>query len=273
MSRLNKADYLSHAEDVGVGEQIHVNHTNCSAGEDTKRRLYIRRTDDGSIVAYCHHCSQSGYYREDERRYRTLESTFGSSQTITKRSVQLPRDSQSDTGAWPPKAKVWLYRYGITDEEIKRHGIVYSNDLGRVILPVYNGGNLVGYQARQIFDDGKEKYLTQTTDPSRMVWYTSNTTSSSAVCFCEDILSAIRVGRRMSSCALLGTNLKDEVLNQIISKHDEFYIFLDDDNRQVVMSQIALKNKLELFGTVHLIKGVGKDPKECTDTELQEILG
>ena len=43
-----------------IGQQVSINHAGCSAGNDTKHRLYIKRTDRG-IVAYCHHCSESGF--------------------------------------------------------------------------------------------------------------------------------------------------------------------------------------------------------------------
>lgn len=273
MSRLRKKEFIEAAADLDIGEQIHINHADCPAGMDTKRRLYIKRTEEDGIVAYCQHCGQSGYHRENERRYRSVEKIFGGSTLSVSRNIKLPHDSSGTVGEWPARAKVWLYRYGITDEEIARYGIVYSDTVGRVLLPVYNNGSMVGYQARRVLEDESEKYLTKTSDPSRMVWYTNNTTHSNDVVFCEDILSAIRVGRRVSSCALLGINIKDEVLHSIIKNHDSFTIFLDDDNRQVILGQIALKNKLELFGSVRLIKGVGKDPKECSDTELEEILG
>ncbi len=42
------------------GETDHINHDGCPAGEDTKGRLYVTKTDNGILLAYCHHCGGKG---------------------------------------------------------------------------------------------------------------------------------------------------------------------------------------------------------------------
>lgn len=45
---------------LASGETDHINHDDCPAGEDTKGRLYVTKTDNGMLLAYCHHCGGKG---------------------------------------------------------------------------------------------------------------------------------------------------------------------------------------------------------------------
>ena len=89
---------------------------------------------------------------------------------------------------------------------------------------------------------------------------------------CEDIISGIRLGRHVSSAALLGTSISDLALNVIVREFDNFIIFMDDDNADVRMKQLVLKNRLEMFAPVRVIHTNGRDAKEHSDDELEEIL-
>ena len=54
-----------------MNEQVHINHKGCPSGEDTKHRLYIKRNAKG-LVAYCHHCTESGFAHDDSGLTVTL---------------------------------------------------------------------------------------------------------------------------------------------------------------------------------------------------------
>jgi len=56
----NKAPYDAY----NFNKEIRVSHPICEGGNpDTKKRLYIRRTADGTkLLAYCHNCGKSGVY-------------------------------------------------------------------------------------------------------------------------------------------------------------------------------------------------------------------
>lgn len=52
------------ASGAPLNATVHVNHQDCPAGVDTKRRLYATPTEDGSgVLFYCHHCQGKGIYR------------------------------------------------------------------------------------------------------------------------------------------------------------------------------------------------------------------
>lgn len=255
---------------LAIGEQIHVNHEGCEAGEDRKKRLYIKRTNDGTILYYCHHCGKSRTIRNSVSKTKRLAGTPKAAvrDWKSKRSVTTPADSESDPGKWPANARVWFYRYGITDAEIKRHGFLYSERLRRVVLPIYNNGELVSYQTRRVFnDDERPKYLSYGNKDS--VFHVEHS-DAKRLCIVEDLLSSIKVGRYINTLALRKTSLSDKELRWILEKgYNDFIIFLDDDNAQVKKQQLVLKNKLENFGKVTIIHSGGRDPKEYDDLELK----
>lgn len=266
-------EHLELGKSLSIGEQVNVNHVGCEAGEDRKKRLYIKKVENGNVLYYCHHCSQSRTVRNSVSKARSTGSyhlkSYGS--TSSKRPLTTPIDSESDTGKWPARARVWLYKYGITDAEIKRHGILYSEKLRRVILPVYNKGELVSYQTRRIWDDDdRPKYLSYGNKDS--VFHVEHR-DDGRLCIVEDILSSIKAGRYINTLALRKSSMSDNELRWIVEKgYNSFIIFLDDDNAQVKKQQLVLKNRLEVFGKVSIIHSGGSDPKEYSDEELKSWL-
>lgn len=264
---LSKEEYLPYAPDY-VG-QVHVNHVDCEAGTDTKRRLYIRRLEDGdTILAYCHHCGKSGVTSKD--KFRSLE-------TIKRLAVHtdsgppivaLPSDFEPDPRRWVPKARAWVYQYGITEDELKRYGIGYSERLRRVILPVWQDAELLGFQARKIFDDDTmPKYLTY--GKKKIIWK-NLTISDSVLVLCEDVLSAIKLCRYYSSIALLGTYLHKDYYKYLLS-FKTILIYLDNNNSEVQMQAFKLKRDISVFVPDTHIIILNKDPKCLTNEELRNL--
>ena len=58
---------------------------------------------------------------------------------ITSKGIHLPKDFSKDI---PSKAKHWLEKYNITDDEIDRFNFGWSESYQRLILPVYNDDKL-----------------------------------------------------------------------------------------------------------------------------------
>ena len=268
------------------GEKTNINHSGCPAGEDRKKRLYIERKENGNVLCYCHHCSQSCVIWDSVSKNRSFTKGYrasGSVSTVGKpnNECSLPKDSEAVVASWPPQARVWLGKYGITNAEIATHSILYSERMGRVLLPCWNDGKLVSYQARKLFpEDTGPKYLSYGDKNSV---YAVRATSAgeehsdeptiTPLVIVEDVLSAIKVGRYADALALRKSSMSDKELQWVLNQgYEEFVVFLDDDNAQVKKSQIVIKNKLEAFGSVRIIHSNGRDPKEHSDLELEEIL-
>lgn len=276
-------DFVPYGEELDNGEQIHINHETCTAGEDTRRRLYIKRTEDGrNILAYCHNCSLSGCYSVKYAAARSAtakDMVLRESDSVPFRGT-LPKGFNPNYKSWNSEQRAWLTRYGITEDEQKQYMLGVDTNTGKVILPVFRGGKLLGYQARYLGDDKDvPKYVTKTSCKP-MYWYSGDyakgTLQSSldrCLCLTEDVLSGIKCARFVPTMALLTAFMGNEqVAFALRNNFDKFIIFLDDDNRNVKLNQVKIKAKLEQIGDVKLITGVGKDPKACSNSELKRLL-
>jgi len=209
---------------LNEGEQIHINHRDCEAGTDTKRRLYIKEETNGYLF-YCHHCGKSGSYYKDKFRSLAAIKKSGSVGESSSRHVSLPTDFESDTKKWDSKARAWVYQYGITEEEIRKYGLGYSPKNGRVVLPSWEDGKLLGYQMRKIFPtDPLPKYVTYY-NKKNYVWKDLISTNSILV-LCEDVLSAIKLHRYYGSIALLGTHLHKDSYKYLLDFKGLLFILI-----------------------------------------------
>jgi len=263
-------EFVPEGEDLEYGEQIHINHQNCDAGVDTKRRLYIKRGDDNgtdAILAHCHHCGKSGYYN----------ATNAPAKPKSKRNkplgngghVALPRDFTKDWNDWPKQARIWIGVSGVGEATAHKWGIGYSKEYNRVVVPSYRNGELLGYQLRSLDKEDQPKYITYA-DEKPLYWYSGRTCPTLVIV--EDVLSAIRCSEHVDAAALLGSDINDTLYALIAEQgYENFLIFLDNDNRQVKLNQMRIKRKLDILGNTRIIKE-SKDPKCFDSTELKRIL-
>jgi allophanate hydrolase subunit 1 len=87
----------------------------------------------------------------------------------------------------------------------------------------------------------------------------------------EDILSAIKMGRYADTIALLTAHDKDEVVS-LCKGYEKVIIYLDNDNAHVRDAQERLKARIGLVNRNVVVYRGDKDPKECSDDELLQIV-
>lgn len=270
--KLNPSDFMEHAPDE-PGTQVHVDHEGCPEGIDTKKRLYIKRLPDNTVLAYCHHCGLSGYYKEKIRNiHRVAKPSVGEINVLAK-DLRLPKDVLKDETRWPITATWWLLKYGITNDEVKKHGIVYSPSIDRLLLPLYMDGDYIGWQGRSLTQNRDvPKYITQV-DSNRPDGncgsYRVGLNQDTAV-LVEDIISAIKVSRVVDSIALIGSHPTPEVINWIAKRYKNIFIWLDNDKPEVIKMQNKLHSLFRVLvpGKVKLIL-TDKDPKEYSTEEIK----
>lgn len=202
-----------------VGSNLRYNHEDCG---DKRGRLYVK-FDGGGWAWYCHNCSARGYKRAGAlsvTQTRELLLRKGTHEASVS-DVFLPSDSMPV----PNREKGWLLKYGLTEDEIKRYGICWSDRYKRIILPVYHEDKLVAYQARSVNE--QPKYLT-IHNGDRQPFITN--LSSNICVLVEDIVSAIKVGRVSCGIALLGSYVSVKLINWMQNK-DRIYIWLDYDKK------------------------------------------
>jgi 5S rRNA maturation endonuclease (ribonuclease M5) len=270
MNRLNKEDFVPFAPDPGVQERV--SHIGCPAGTDTKRRLYILTTEEGNILAHCHHCGLSGYSGVGRMSAASVRKKLSPQETdqVVVGDLGWPEDTNWAPWEWPAKAVAWLYKYHFTDNMIQTADIGYSPSQERVIVSAQaRNGRLDAYQARAL--DGREpKYLTtrraDVQHPVAWHWIDND-----IVVVCEDILSATRVSHAgFDSVALLGTFLDDHTKKELLA-YPTVLIFMDPDKAGKDAAR-KIKQSLDLVhSNVHIISSEVQ-PKELSNEKLKTLL-
>lgn len=262
---------------MSVGEQIKVNHEGCTAGLDTKKRLYIKRVPSGG-VAYCHHCNQSGFVREltaDGTKLRKwlFDKPDGDIIRVTRGARMGLQADLVWTNPEHCSPLLWLRRYHIDGQ--KENGYFQTNGKD-LVLPIADaGGRTVGNQIRSF--SGGPKYLTNyalgaACDSS---WFVVKEIDSRVLVITEDYTSAYRVFRdcNVDSVALLRTSASESLLRTIRYKdYNRIIIWLDPDEAGIKGTS-ALKTRLRFVvgthTTIHPVgKGIRVEPKEMDKTAL-----
>lgn len=280
---LNKEEFVPFAPKAR-GESVMVHH--CKKGKNNNR-LYIRRNEDGSIVAYCHHCCKRGFSTLDGIANIHSKDTIKPTTSGVK-VLKLPHDLELRLPHWPIEALKWVSKYGITTDELDINSIGYSNSWMGVVLPVFDTkGRLVCTQTRrfswshtEIARGQTKKYDTtilQGTQKSERLFIPRHRGPDlpdrpNTLVLVEDILSSIKIDRVTDAMALLGTSLPKEKYLTLGTKYDKIVIWLDNDNPQVRKSQSKIKRRLELFCPDVQIIYTERDPKEHTQKEIEAIV-
>ena len=265
------------AAKVPRGQQMNFNHEGCPAGEDNKRRLYVRHTRDGVYVAYCHHCSDKGFLPGSPLPHLIIE---GDSEEEEGRTEPFDWDKELspvyDLDLWPAEARGWIGKYGIKQVEQKRYGLAFDASTRRVAIPMHLPDQPdeppVGAQLRRIFGSPgpNPKYISV---GLRCQFISLNYPESDQIVLVEDALSAIKVGRSHNAIALLGTQLSDKLLLRLAEAFAYAHIWLDPDDAGDKGAS-SLSKRLALYLGVRHVHQVFslQQPKECNDETIQALL-
>ncbi|QDP48799.1 MAG: hypothetical protein Unbinned5081contig1000_48 [Prokaryotic dsDNA virus sp.] len=293
-NRLHPNEFLPFAP-KNKGEQVHVNHEGCPAGIDTKRRLYVKRTEDGKVLAYCHHCNGSGI-SSDTVRARCSGSDADSLLAVVRQrsgagkpQLQDVRDyrKRADKGAplsgpkvtpsgkavfdpdgWPVAARVWLNQYGIDQSKWRWY---YEPTIGRLCYTLRDvEGNAVVKCCRGI-EDVSPKYRNFKVDSTNPRQFLG--TNYETIIVTEDVVSAQRcVDAGYSSFPMLTTVVSDKDILYLTDTFKCVILMLDNDNIDVESKRNKLKSKLELLGCKVVSLVDTTDPKHYNHSELVTLL-
>jgi hypothetical protein len=280
--RIPAAEFRSHGEPLAVNEQVQINHIFCTAGEDTKRRLYIRRKED-CILAYCHNCGGYGFVSLGNKVKR-LEELVADSKEFEENGtphIALPDDMvfAGMWASWPGEARGWLMKYHVGQRDCLRWGIGYSPALHRVILPVYddNDSRLIFWQGRALSDKQHPKYISVKAVPKPLFVANRMGDRGDSVVIVEDMLSAIRVSACVDAIALLGTSADFNDLTKLIEPYKEVAVWLDPDvpgrTKTVdLCRQLNLVAPSQVFDLGNLGSGKPNQPKEMSPSAMKAFL-
>lgn len=256
---------------MGNATQVRVDH-DCGPG----RTLLVSRKPEG-WSAWCFRCGEPGFIPAPtptlSERLAALQERR-SADLAASATLTLPGPREPDPQKWPLAARVWLYKAGFSNDDILRLGWYYAPRMQRVVLPVFDAGQLMYWQARAL--DGRQpKYLNPVVGVKPVARYGEGR----VVVLTEDLLSAARVARVTEAWCLLGTSIPDRTAARIAADGRPVVFMLDPDagGAKGVAKGVRL---LRMLGCTVFVARPDRDPKyltkertlECLDASLPQHL-
>ena len=269
--RLKRSEFVPYApKDRGV--QIHIHH--CKQGHNNDR-LYIRRNEDESVVAYCHHCGKSGYSFSDNLQIRTAKEVHQQTWRHGEPSIESsnPSGQQDLRKTWDKKDRAYeryratykeqpfLIKNLINQDLIDKYEIKVIGD--RIYFPIFDQ---TGKNLKVVLGRGENpKWLVEWLSEDKT--YTPIGSGDTCV-IVEDVVSAIRVAEcGYSALPCLSSSLRESLLPQL-EKYGTIVVWLDNDNSQVLSNTLKIKNKINLINdNVWICRG--KQPKDMSDYDIK----
>jgi hypothetical protein len=239
----------------------------CKGGATGEGSLHLRR--DGRYVYYkCYRakCDYSGRVNVQNTTASERKAELGG-----KRRVYETSPLDLDEGTY----EYIIDRYSLSPEEIRRAelGITHMHTRqaqSRLYIPMFRrDGTVRGYTARDLTGEEGIKALSfkWKDDEPNLAWY--NNRKSKSLIIVEDCFSGIRASSYMNSCALLGTDLSKEKVDEIMRNgFTHAYISLDKDaTRNAIKHSIMHRTRLTLT-----VIALEKDIKDMDREELNKFM-
>ena len=268
-----------------------VNHTTCTAGEDTRQRVYFTKPAHGDgVLAYCHNCQKGN--RFPSSRYRTRPSLLTPIVPTTD-EFTVPTSLVEDITDWPRLARVQLTKYSLASMAYE-YGVRYDAHTNRLYYPILSSwfcgagsGDTKGYQLRKLQGSGP-KYTTVMRDEdvsmhTILKWAPeeeSREVPYSRGVIVEDLLSGLAIikcakWRGTDSVEVLvnyGTKVNIEAINEM-NDCESICVWLDNDNDHVVHQANTITRTASLITgrPVNVIQSLD-DPKKYTSTQIEGAL-
>ena len=263
--------WLATAKNLPAGRYVKIE---CCAADKSLRVS----NDPKGYRAYCFRCGPAGFVAHGDFSIDQLKRRRQELEWRNERVITLPKDFTTDI---PPSEAVWLYKAGVGSVVAKHYGFGYSASLRRVILPIYKDGVLQGYTARSTINE-RPKYIEKVVSPTSTIfvadpslaleWPDSGVLDAVPdVLICEDILSAVRVGRHVRTCyALLGTSATADNF-ALIPNEAKVGVWLDPDKAGSKGAKTIVRS-LSLQGYETKLIRSAKDPKFYSNREIRRLL-
>jgi hypothetical protein len=251
------------ALDLEVGQSLRAICPFCNATHENS--LAITRNEDG-LVYVCPRakCGARGLIPSrttnyDPHWYKQTQKT------------KTPKPFYYETIVLPQSLKDMFYeKYNITEQELEENGFLYSPEIDRVVMPVYNylgyevgkvarsyRENFTGTKAINYFNDGK----------SHLHYVPRNMSREGTITCVEDIPSAIRVARFGRAVSILGSYITYEHIVELGGLTKEINLALDPD---ATHKAFKMRQQYSLYFRNFNVKVLSKDPKDMSDGEIQE---
>lgn len=275
-----------------IGETVRIRHKQDAKGNlctppEKDEACAITRTEKG-WVWYCHRCYENGFKSAEYCSPTDLKAMMKAKAQAKVKAVAkitLPSDARPmgeeavpEEGI-PIAAYTWLWKYGITAEDMQDYEMYWSDLYQRVILPVRNlNSTLIGWVGREVKHLTKEarekagtvKYLLRRDTSEDRIYYRLKGSMDKTIVIVEDIISAIKVHKAMDchSLALLTTSMDTKLIRTL--RGFKVNVWLDADALAKCMQIVS---RLSQLGIATSYTHTVKDPKAYEADEIRKYIG
>lgn len=165
----------------------------------------------------------------------------------------------------------YLKNRGLTDEQILLFRIGYCASgayQGRVIVPVFQGNEIVYFVARSISQAEERRYLNPPMPKTGVTFKTFLGKAHDAV-IVEGVFDAISVSRYLPAIALLSKNPTEEQVREVSKAARNLIVMLDSD---ALSTALSVSQRLSYYAPVRTIRLAKGDPGDLSQKELYEVL-
>lgn len=258
---LDQESWLAQAQALAVGESQRVPH-DCGTGS-----CMIVEHQHDHYRAHCFRCNESGYLAIQASLSEMLAARKAVQHADEQVGVAPPMPVVTDLSEWTPQARVWLYRAGFSDRDIRDLHFYFHPTTQRVVLPVVQDNEVVYWTARAVNKGQVPKYLNPRVSADVIPKYGSG----DVIVLTEDILSAAKVGKVAEGWSMLGTKCKPCIVAAVIETGKPCIVWLDPD-------EAGIRGSLK---TLHTLRAAGvpvvrmtsdRDPKLYSSGEIRSML-
>lgn len=263
LMQIKASEFEAVAEKLRTGQRARAEH--CGMGQPM-----LVSNGRAGYAAYCFRCGGRGFIPHALSLAERI-AQFKDAEQADKEarlSLRLPEPRVVDPQQWPSHARVWLYKGGFSNDDIERLGFYYHEKMQRVVMPVYDNGRLVYWQARGFVKE-LAKYLNPSVDRTKLVAKYGG--PSRHIVLTEDILSAFKVSKVTEAWALMGTTLHDSVLADLI-RRDAVVLYMGDPDAGGDKGWVGVVGRCRAVGLPCYDVRMSADPKRLSVADIREHL-
>ena len=235
------------------------------------KSLVISHTDRG-YSCKCFRCGVSNFRPHGQRSAAEMLKHKQELLDYTAHTgvLELPKDF---TTTIPPEGAQWLLKAGISTSVTLDYTIGWSEKLGRVVMPVYDGATLVAVQSRAVYKGQTPKYWNTNARHNVMFKATPRGVPAlkDTVVITEDILSCIRVGKIIPCRSSLGTSVSKVMVTELLKTFSTVLVWYDGDEAGERGAVKARRNLLLQGAEVSVINTM-LDPKDYNNEEILDYI-
>lgn len=148
----------------------------------------------------------------------------------------------------------------------------------RYIIPIFENGDIIYFQARSIYKDAENKYLNPSAEKQNIIFNKDKFIKGNPIFTAEGVIDAQSINNNGTCC--LGKTITDEFLSKLYEYSDDIYIVFDNDESGYIALSNLIKtseyrNRLKYFlMPKHYIQYKDMNQLKCSvdDIELDKFI-